>query len=583
MALNGKIQTNSIMNRYYTLEWSATQSIPNNNSIVYWVLSANGVNGWVAEHSLTVTINGEKVINRSGRYERYNGYIGDGYITIPHNVDGTQTFSASINATVYSTSQKCVGSNTFTLDPIARYATLTEAPDFNDEATSVTISYSNPSGNSITALDAYIEFVSPYYCAISPRAVSKTAKSYTFTFTDAERKALRKGVTSGGSATVKFVIRTTIEDLVYYKVLVRTFTLIDYEPTISPVVADMNDTTLALTGDYRILIKYFSTAACTFNAEAKKEATISTYEIKNGAKTANKNVSAIYNVETPVFTFTATDSRGNKATDTVTTGFVEYFKPTCNQEITLELDGETTAKASFTITGTAFKGSFGAVDNALDVQIRHTDNNGDFVDWISVSDLIWETYWDENNEFRVTGNVTGLAYDKTHSFQSRVIDKLSNSETTEYSIKLIPVFDWSETDFNFNVPVAIQGNELKDYVIENGTTAMGSNGTWYWEKWASGKATCYGTRNFGNMAINTAVGSLYESASFNQALPYDLFVAAPDYASIFVVSCNNAMTFVIHSSTKATKDDIGSFRVFSPQSITAQQVTIAFHAIGRWK
>jgi hypothetical protein len=151
-------------------------------------------------------------------------------------------------------------------------------------------------------------------------------------------------------------------------------------------------------------------------------------------------------------------------------------------------------------------------------------------------------------------------------------------ETSQYTIRLLPVFDWSETDFHFNVPIDIDADNINmhnetiirhnkaanntvlsasgghiylrpggtnntsgetiiypdgslefggevnfakgfnidgytigDFVIEAGSESMGSNGTWHWRKWASGKAECYGCRNFGNMAVNTTWGNLYRS------------------------------------------------------------------------
>ena len=127
-----------------------------------------------------------------------------------------------------------------------------------------------------------------------------------------------------------------------------------------------------------------------------------------------------------------------------------------------------------------------------------------------------------------------------------------------------------------------------DEVISVGTTAMGTNGTWYWRKWRSGRAECYGKRNYGNMAINTAWGSLSTSEDFSQSLPSGLFVSAPEVVQINIVSTDKAAwilqgytagsTAVVPSATTT-----GTFSVVRPAAVTLSQVYLGFNIIGRWK
>ena len=153
-------------------------------------------------------------------------------------------------------------------------------------------------------------------------------------------------------------------------------------------------------------------------------------------------------------------------------------------------------------------------------------------------------------------------------------------------MRTTPVFDWGKDDFNFNVPVSIEGEPIADWIIETGTETMGSNGTWYWEKWNSGKACCYGVRNYGNMAVNVAWNSVYYSAdAFNQSYPSGLFKQIPESKQIQVHYMSQpGGSWIMDSSAYApSASSTGGFRIVCPSSVTMQQVRISFDIKGRWK
>ena len=129
MALSGSISTNGAPGegegRYYTLSWTATQSIANNTSTISWTLStAGGYSSWITERTVYVDIDGERVFSKTNAVDRYRGTIATGTKTISHNSDGTRSFSVSLAAAIYYSSIGCTGSQTFTLDTIARASTL---------------------------------------------------------------------------------------------------------------------------------------------------------------------------------------------------------------------------------------------------------------------------------------------------------------------------------------------------------------------------------------------------------------------------------------------------------------------------
>ena len=112
---------------------------------------------------------------------------------------------------------------------------------------------------------------------------------------------------------------------------------------------------------------------------------------------------------------------------------------------------------------------------------------------------------------------------------------------------------------------------------------MGSNGTWYWRKWLSGKAEAWGCRNFGNMAVNTAWGNLFRSEIFTQDLPYDVFIRTPDSININIVHGGYGGWICKHEQTAPSADTTGSFIYVRPAGATVTTSNLGFHIIGEWK
>ena len=125
MATSGSVSTSKYDGRYYTVSWTATQSVSTNKSTVKWTLKAVGGNeNWYAERDLKVVIAGKTVFSKTSRVERYKGTIDSGTVTITHDSNGDADFKISISAAVYGTTVNCTGSKTFTLTNIPRASTL---------------------------------------------------------------------------------------------------------------------------------------------------------------------------------------------------------------------------------------------------------------------------------------------------------------------------------------------------------------------------------------------------------------------------------------------------------------------------
>ena len=570
--------------------------------------------------------------------------------TFDYNEDGTKSITFGVSAVdgMWSIGNMQISDTIYmgandTLKLPDLMARILTADNFTDES-NPSITYSVPT--EATKVEACISFTGgnddiPY------REISKTGTSYTFQFTEDERNVLRRAVIDAQSKTVRFYLKTTAGGTTMFHYVDRTLTIVNSNPILSnPTVRDVNSTTLALTGNENILIKYASMAEYSVNVTVAKEATIANQFVQCGSKkVTGMSYGVIDNPESGLFVFSVTDSRGLNTTATVEKTLLDYLKPTCYQKVTTELVGETGAKAVVTISGNFFNGSFGAVANTLKIEMRHTQNDGTMGDWVDLSPLGY-TY--DGNTYELVTNITGLDYNQSYTFQSRVTDKLNYVESAQYIVRVLPIFDWDNDDFNFNVPVNMHGEtvlrhttdtnntilsstggkiylrpggtnatssetifnqdgsvdfkgpvkvngeevlvgeipqQAADYVVDYGSTSMGSNGTWYWEKWNSGKAVCWGARNYGRLAVTSTYPNTsgYYSSSFQQTFPSGLFNAAPSFTAANMTCYDDNDDARWQASRSMVSASSMYLSVRSAMSITLPSSYISIHAIGRWK
>lgn len=531
--------------------------------------------------------------------------IQTGYTTIKHDDDGSKTFAVSIKVgrnphMTYSGAEDddkffTAFIQTFTLDSIEQPITpdepdvpvepdepvdnspkLLTAPDFTDEE-NPTITYSNPLGEAMAGLQACIANSKGTEIYVPYRMVNKTGSSYTFNLTIEERNTLRAAAGDSPLA-VRFYLRYWLNaaDSPTHLFISKTMYLEDITPELHPVARDVDTTIVALTGDNQSVILGYSDIYFEIGVTPPTGTSIITQWTSCGGYGTSTNNGTFTNVSSNIVRFSATDSRGNTATDSIELDVVPYIKLTCNQSVHLNLDGS----VDLIVKGNCFSGSFGEVDNTLSIQNRYRESGGEWGDWNTIDVLISDF---NNNSYTLTATMSGFDPSGTYEFQSRAIDKLSSVESGVNAVTLKPIFDWGKYDFNFNVPISIEGYPVADYIIETGTESMGSNGTWYWAKWKSGKAECYGRRNYGIMDISTAWGSLYRSEPFSQDLPYGLFAHNPEYVDITMDTADRGAWIAMHEEVQGNAEYTGSFIVVRPAATTLTFSYLRFHCIGRWK
>lgn len=452
MATSGSLTTTAYSSRSLTFSWSEkSQSVADNTTTISWSIKGSGsASGYYKCQNITLKLDGKAVFQHKkdsdGQINLYNGTsVASGTYTFTHGSDGKKQFTAYLEAGIYEWAPNCSGTKTFTLDDIPRQATVSSAQNFTDEE-NPTMTYSNPAGSAVTSLQACIADTSGAVI-IAYRDISKTGTSYTFNFTDAERTTLRTKCNSANSMNVRFYVKTEIGSNTFRSYTGKTLSIVNATPTLSATVEDVDTATIALTGDKTKLIKYFSDAAVKIGAAALKNATISSKSCVHNGNTVTAD-GTFYDVSNNSFKFSATDSRGNTVTKTLTPTMINYVKLTCNiDDIGVTTDGV----MNFSLKGNYFNGSFGATSNTLTVQYRYKTSGGSYSSWASV------TATKSGNTYTASGSVSGLDYKTKYVFQARAVDKIydgtyqSRVTTAEKAVSAQPVFDWSEDDFNLNV------------------------------------------------------------------------------------------------------------------------------------
>lgn len=516
-------------------------------------------------------------------------------------------------------------------------ATFVSVGNFTDENAPI-LSYSGvsnvttyPTVKSYISYNGYTEDIIRDIPVIN----NKTTQTYNYNFTEDERSAIYNDIPAQASKVVYVYLTTqNANNSTYYvRYVKRTMSVVNGAPTFAPIIKDVNATTLALTADENTLVRFHSNAYVESNVAIQKQAeAIVQHSVTVGSKSTNAYTHTFEGVESNEFIFSATDSRGFNTTNVVTTPFVDYVKLSCY--IDYNPIGADTGVLDFSIKGNYYNGTFGAVSNNLGLvyRLKHEDNA--WSNWVSVGASAI-TY--DKNTYSAKVEISGLDYRSTYQLQAMATDRLNVITSIEYTLTTVPVYDWSKEDFNFNVPVnfsapvafqeginapvrfdevaafndtatfeataafngaaefvgtanfvtapMIAEKPINDFVIETGQEAMGSNGTWYWRKWASGRAECWGRRNFGNMGFGTALGNslsgLYQSQEFIQTFPA-IFGSTPDVINIDIIKSNGGAWILRGFDTSADAYNTGSFALAKAGNANLTQVYLGFYVCGTW-
>lgn len=451
---------------------SGTISLGTSNQIqgrIKWSSKANGITANSSEVTATIQVKrvdsnttsgtwkGSLTIGSSKKsFSKYKAVSGSWVTlhsfteTIKHSEDGAGScYIAGVINGPSGTSQensKVTDSKTVTLDAIGRYATLTSVTNFTDEE-NPSITYSAGAGDALDYIKASIAIDG--YSDLITKDISKTGASYTFELTEAERTNLRAATPNSNTLNLTFVLRSRLSGVNYESKKTAVMSVVNADPVVSPVVTDVNPTTVAVTGDSGILVAEYSYAKVVTNASARKGASVESVKVSNGYTSFNSD-GTFEPVENAPIIVTVTDSRKNSVTVQMQETIVPYTPPSCFVE-----SGSISAEGivNLSVTGRFYNAAIGKTTNTLRVQCRVKADGGNYGNWVDMTTDM------RDGEYSASKTLTGLDYRKNHVIQARAIDVITTTESAESTFVSIPVFDWSGNDFNFNVPVFFTGTE----------------------------------------------------------------------------------------------------------------------------
>lgn len=449
---SGYVDPEGYYSRHLEFIWTrASYDIAANTSTIKYVLKAvGGRGGYVTGTAITLTVDGEIVYTSPSGLKVYKDQeLYRGEITLRHDNNGERSFAVSVRGGLYYRGNVS-GDGRWVLDALTRYATIISAPSFNDLANPI-LNYKNPVGSAASSVQACISLTGskddiPY------RDIPLGGGSYTFNLTEEERNTLRNATTGSNSRKIFFYIKTVTNGVTYYNHLAKTFTVADAHPLVENItIRDASGVTSQLTGDVNKLIKFYSAASVNYTVAAQKGASIVSHKVTAGNDTL-ETIPAVFPAnEIETFIFEVTDSRGNVTTKTVTKSLIPYVKLTCNLSNNRpDINGDMTVN----VKGNYFNGSFGATSNTLTVQYRYKLSDGNWGSWTNMPASFG------NGTYEAEVELHGLEPLALYIFQARAIDKLATITTAEREVKASPLFDWGEEDFNFNVPVNMNGETV---------------------------------------------------------------------------------------------------------------------------
>lgn len=231
------------------------------------------------------------------------------------------------------------------------------------------------------------------------------------------------------------------------------------KPTLKGSVGIVDETTLALTDGQAI--RYISTIAATINCVAKNASTIARCTI-NGVEIPNPVSGKDFTIqferaEAWHYLFEVWDSRGYYNSTYVDIDMHPYIPLTCAPQITR--DEPTGDTVTVTCKGNFWNANFSASRaNKLYLTVQYVEKGKS--SWSTATEIPATV---TDNTYRAAVKLSGLSYLNAYDFRIYAQDEAMHFTLTGTLSKGVPVFDWGEKDFRFNVPVEVMGAMKSDW------------------------------------------------------------------------------------------------------------------------
>lgn len=616
MARTFTLTSGSYQGRYLQVSCTQTIDIATNTSKIDWTLSSiGGSSNYYSTGATTLTISDQQVyykarVNWDAKVFPAAKGSTSGTTYIAHNTGGDQGITVKLSTAIYTgTVSEYRGS--WQLDNIPRQATITSAPDTIKDTDNPTITFSNPAN---CTMDVWLE-LNPVGDHLCVRNNIPNTGSYTWELTESERDELRKRCAKS-QCTIRIGLYSHISGVTFADYKDKIFEIQETDKTRPSIAMDITLNNGSLPIKFAdMYIQGKSRLNINLTAEGKYGANITNYcvsacgenyytsPLTTNVLTASGNYDIVA---------TATDTRGFTNTATQQIAVAAYSKPLVipvgneNAILCYRSDGNGVRVGNSTSVWVKAKRSYYSLSgkNGCALHWRRrliTEAWNDSVHkWQEL--IVEDEPTDEYNGL-IIGEVFEL--NKSYSVQIRAVDDIGEYDIKEFEIPTQDVAlhlgaggknvavgtfcDYSEpytfysewkAIFDKGVHIGEDKLPISDFVIEQGTS-----GIWTYEKWASGKAVCWGSKSCGTADVSNGWGDesthLYESKQgYSETYPSGLFKNLP-ICIMTPYGDGGAMLETIGDGTASQTPQ--AYIVRPAPNSTLTNTRIEYYVIGKWK
>ena len=510
MATSGSFETTARISGSYNTKakfswWQTGQSVSGNYTDISWKLE--GVTAsqyqYIYVYGVSVTVNGGTT-SKSFNGKMYNGTeLASGSARIYHNNDGTKSFSASASIEQYSTGSWYSGSNSWTLNTIARASQPSintypnNSPDFNVGDT-ITIHMNQ-------AADSFTHTVKMNYGSSSYTIA--TGVKYNCTFNTStlanELYALMPSSTNYGST----ISVTTYNGSTNIGTKTCAYNAKAVEANVKPQFsdfeyADTNSAVTAITGNNQYLVQGKSTLAVTVPRIDRALPRMYTSMANYISSLSGKTVSAAYDSESDVvMTFSdnaftpgtqtlavkATDARGYSTSVNKNINVIAYSSPTIAATATRagNFENETTLHIEGTFAPVTIEGT--AKNTVTNVKYRYKkQSTSTWGSWINMSGLTPTSA----GAYTTTNVVLNLANTDAWDIQVQTTDRFETS-TASLTVSVgVPVFRIGTDGYVYNNEQPLMPSHVGQVIMSTTLDTAAKVQAIYggtWEAWGAGR------------------------------------------------------------------------------------------------
>ena len=454
---SGQVRTYEVDDgTYFYLNWQiGRQDTSGNYTDINWQCYIHCQWNYYGERSLQsygANIDGEDVYGGGYVGDKSPGdyLLADGTKRVYHNQDGTKTVLMRLAGLVYEGGETS-GELGFTLPTIPRNA-VTNSVSGSDIEENFSVNYTKYLSSYKYKLRISVPDV------VLLERINYDTSNAVFTLTQETIESLYERFTNTNTFNLGFAVETWSSDgntkisdgneqIITAKITGATPVFEDFD------FNDVNDTTLALTGNSKYNVNGYSTIRATISttnkAIAQKGATMVKYRFIIGDTTREENYSDnsavnidIDNASTGEYKVYAIDSRGNSTLVTkLSTKNIEYQSVYLNATSSYveRDDGGIGENVTLHLSGTIWNNTFGVQTNSITLaKYEFKKTNEDDTHWVEGPTTINPTIADDKITFdgQIGGDGVGYTFDiqKSYNFRVTISDALST-----YVVNLTPL------------------------------------------------------------------------------------------------------------------------------------------------